>query len=171
MGSFTENKEQIPEMQQNLELLKAVPFLASFPVQALKILALLAVRGNYLPGDLLHEEGDDSDRAYLILHGNLNLVTKVDNNENVIIQEFNKGDFLGSLSLLGRVPALFNLTAKSKATVLIIGREQFSKILEQFPETKALSLKAVLKEIHQWERTNISEAVSCCFTRLGVTAL
>jgi len=171
MSSFTENNEQIPEMQQNLELLKTVPFFASFPIQALKILALLAARGNYAPGDLLHEEGDDTDRAYLILQGNLTLTTKVNNKENVAIQEFTEGDFLGSLSLLGQIPALFNLTAKSNTTVLTIGRQQFSKILGQFPETQSLSLKAVLKEIHQWERTNISEAVSCCFTRLGVTAL
>lgn len=171
MGSFTENNEQIPEMQQNLELLQTLPFFASFPIQALKILALLAVRGSYAPGDLLHEEGDDTDRAYLILNGNLALATKLDNQENMAIQQFYEGDFLGSLSLFGRMPALFNLTAKSKTTVLTIGREQFSKIIAQFPETKALALKAVIKEIHQWERTNISEATSCCFTRLGVTAL
>ena len=43
---------------------------------------------------------------------------------------------------------------------MTINRKQFSKILEQFPETTKLSLKALLKELHQWERKNIHEAAA-----------
>ncbi|OEU48341.1 MAG: hypothetical protein BA866_06270 [Desulfobulbaceae bacterium S5133MH15] len=171
MSSFTEGNDQVPQMQKNLELLKGLPFFSPFPVQALKILALLTTRGDFLPGDLLYEEGDDPHRAYLILHGRLALTAKGDDNKPVTIQQFRDGDFLGSLSLLGSMPALFNLTSETETSVLTLSRKQFSKILKQFPEVLPISLAAALKEINHWERKNISEAAPCCFSRLGITAL
>ncbi|MBW1634767.1 MAG: cyclic nucleotide-binding domain-containing protein [Deltaproteobacteria bacterium] len=171
MSSFTEENEQIPEMQKNLELLKGLPFFAPFPVQALKILALLATRTKFMPGDLLYEKGDDPHRAYLVLHGILALTAKENNNSPVTLRIFREGEFLGSLALLGRMPALFNLTAEMETSVLTLSRDQFSKVLSQFPEALTLSLTAALKEINRWEKANIPEAEPCCLARLGVTAL
>jgi len=171
MNSSTVNSETAPEMHRNLALLKELPFFSAFPLQALKILALLATRGDFLPGDLLYEKGDDTDRAYLILEGCLVLTTSGENGTTEIIRKFMAGDFIGSLSLFGPNIALFDLRAEKKTRVLTIDRKQFQKILKQFPEVQALSLKAILKEINRWERTNISEAAPCCFSRLGVTAL
>ncbi len=170
MNSFTAENNQAPEMQQNLELLKGIPFFSYFPAKAMKLLAFLAERARLSPGDVLFEEGDDHGRAYLILSGQLNLL-KQKNNEKDVIQHYGEGDFLGSFSLLGAIPALFTLQAATETTVLTINRKQFSKILEQFPETTKLSLAALLQELHHWERTNIHKAAACCLSRTGATVL
>ncbi len=170
MNSSTAENNQIPEMQQNLELLKDVRLFSSFPAKALKLLAFLAERVRLTTGDILFEEGDDYGRAYLILSGKLSLL-KQHNNEKIAIQDYVKGDFLGSFSLLGEMPALFTLQASSDTTVLTINRQQFSKILEQFPETTKFSLKALLDELNQWERKNIYQAGTCCLSRTGATVL
>jgi CRP-like cAMP-binding protein len=170
MSSFTEENNQVPEMQQNLELLQEVPLFANFPVKALKLLAFLAERAQVSSDEVLFEEGDDYGRAYLILEGQLTLRKHYDK-ENIVVQRYTKGDFLGFLSLLGAMPALFTLQASAKTTVLIINRKHFSKILEQFPEITNVSLKALLNELHQWERKNIHKAAQCCLNRTGVTAL
>ena len=170
MSSYTAENDQAPEMQQNLELLKGIHFFYNFPIKAMKLLAFLAERLLLSPNDILFEEGDDHGRAYLILSGQLSLLKQY-NNEKVVLQHYTEGDFLGSFSLLGAMPALFTLQAETETTVLTINRKQFSKILEQFPETTNLSLKALLKEIHQWERKNIHEAADCCLSRTGATVL
>jgi CRP/FNR family cyclic AMP-dependent transcriptional regulator len=170
MNSSTAENNQAPEMQQNLELLKDVQLFSYFPDKALKLLAFLAERAHLSQGDILFEEGDDHGRAYLILSGQLNLLKQYDDKE-VRVQRYAEGDFLGSFSLLGAMPALFTLQAATQATVLIINRKQFSKILEQFPETTKLSLKALLQELHQWERKNIHQAEACCLRRTGATVL
>ncbi len=157
-------------MQQNLELLQEVPFFANFPAKAQKLLAFLADRALISRDDILFEEGDDYGRAYLIIEGQLTLL-KHHGEKNIIIQHYTKGDFVGFLSLLGAMPALFTLRAATKTTVLIISRKHFSKILEQFPETTNLSLNALLKELYEWERKNIHEAAQCCIGKTGVTAL
>jgi CRP/FNR family transcriptional regulator, cyclic AMP receptor protein len=169
MSSYTAENNQVPEMQQNLELLKDIHLFSLFPDKAMKLLAFLAERSHLATGDILFEEGDDHGRAYLILSGQLSLSKQ--NGEKVVIQHYREGDFLGSFSLLGAMPALFTLQASTETIVLTINRQQFSKILEQFPETTKLSLKALLRELHQWERKNIHEAKTCCLSRTGATVL
>jgi CRP/FNR family cyclic AMP-dependent transcriptional regulator len=170
MNSYTAENNQVPEMQQNLELLKNVHLFSNFPSKALKLIAFLAERAQLSQGDILFEEGDDHGRAYLILSGQLTLLKQYDD-KKVVIQHYAEGDFLGSFALLGAMPALFTLQAAAETIVLTINRKQFSKILEQFPETTKLSLKALLKELYQWERKNIHQAAACCLSRTGVTVL
>ncbi len=170
MNSHTVENNQVPEMQQNMELLKNVHFFANFPSKALKLVAFLAERAQLSPGDILFEEGDDHGRAYLILSGELSLIKQYDDKQ-VVVQQYAEGDFLGSFSLIDAMPALFTLQAATKTTILTINRKQFSKILEQFPETTKLCLKALLNELYQWERKNIYEAGACCLSRAGATVL
>ncbi len=170
MNSFTAENSQVPEMQQNLELLKQVPFFANFPSKALKLLSFLGERVQLNQGDILFEEGDDSARAYLILDGELTLLKRLAQ-EDFIVQHFATGDTVGFCCLLGQLPALFSLHASAKTTVLTISRNQFSKILEQFPETTKISLQSLVKELYQWERKNMHNAAPCCLNRTGVTVL
>ena len=170
MSSYTVENNEVPEMQQNLELLKEMSFFSHFPGKAMKLLAFLAERAHLAQGDILFEKGDDHGRAYLILSGQLTLLKQCDD-EKIVVQHYAEGDFLGSFSLLGAMPALFTLQAATQTTVLTINRKQFSKILEQFPETTKLSLKALLKELHQWERKNIQQAAPCCLSKSGATVL
>jgi CRP-like cAMP-binding protein len=170
MNSYTEENNQVPVMQQNLELLKELPFFNYLPDKALKLLAFLAERATLSANDLLFEEGDDHGQAYVILSGRLALLKKW-GDETITVRHYDTGDFLGSFSLLGSLPSLFTLQATTKSTVLTISREQFAKILEQFPETGKLALKALLQELHQWERKNLAEAGLPCLNRTGATVL
>lgn len=171
MSSFMEKNDNVPEMQQNMELLKEIPFFSALPVKVLKLISFVAVRGSFPAGSHLYEKGDDTDRAYLVLDGSLALTSKKGDEEEKVVQRFTAGDFFGSLSLFVHMPALFNLTTETKTSVLTIDRKQFSRVLDQFPEIQALSIKSILKEIHRWERTNISEAAPSSSTRMGITAL
>lgn len=170
MSSYTERNSQVPEMQQNLQLLKDVPFFASFPIKAMKLLAFLAEKDIFNQGDVLFGKGYNNRKAYLILSGKLQLLQEGLAGDTVV-QEYDPGDILGLFSLLGNMPALFALQAEEKTTVLTISRAQFEKIQEQFPETGKLILKSVLKELHLWERRNVSEAKGCCLNLTGVTAI
>lgn len=169
MNSYTEDNSQVPEMQQNLEILQELPFFSSFPIQALKLLAFTAERFLYDSDEILFEAGDDHDRAYLILHGQLTLSR--DNEQRTVIRNFHDGDFTGIFALFHSTPSLFTLRTATPTRVLCLTREHFTKILEQFPETAMLSLRALTKEIHQWERKNLTKAENCCLRMAGVTNL
>lgn len=170
MSSFTENNNQIPEMQQNLNLLQEQPFFSTFPPQAMKLLAYLAERSQFAKDEVILEEGDDYGRAYLVLSGQLALLRENDDTTTVI-RHFEEGTLLGSFSLLGDMPSLFQLRATTATVALTITREHFAKIVDQFPQILALALKALLKELYQWERKNLNKAGTCCFQRTGATLL
>lgn len=157
-------------MQQNLELLKEISFFNDFPAQARKLIAFLAQRSHMEAGETIFEKGDDFGQAHLVLTGSLALYA-VNNDQGQPIRKFYPGDFLGSLSLLGPLPSLFELRSETDCSLLTLNREHFAKILEQFPQSGKLFLKAALNELHQWERKNITEAKSCCQQRLGATVL
>lgn len=169
MSSYTEDNDQVPEMQQNLELLQELQFFSSFPVQALKILALVSERLLFNEDEIIFETGDDHGHAYLVLQGKLVLIK--DDAEQSEIQHYINGDLTGILTLFHPIPSLFTLKAAAETSVLSINREQFSKILEQFPEVARISLQALTKEVHQWERKNLTKAESCCLKLAGISNL
>lgn len=157
-------------MQQNLNLLQELPFFSAFPPQAMKLLAYLAERVQFAKAEIIIEEGDDNSRAYLVLSGQLTLL-RGSGSTATVIKNFEEGELLGSFSLLGDMPSLFQLQAATAATALTISREHFGKIAEQFPQISGLALKGLLKELYQWERKNLSQADMCCLDRSGATIL
>lgn len=174
MNSSTDEDNNVnnhpPVMQQNLQLLKELRFFQRFPDKSIKLLAFLAKRSHLAAGELLFDEGEDHGQAHLLLSGELALLKKSGADVRTV-RTYYPGDFLGSFTLLGSLPSLFALQATSAASVLSISREQFAKILEQFPETGKLALQALLKELHQWERTTLAEAEYSCLHQFGATLL
>lgn len=168
MNSSTEKICQTPELQENLQLLGELPCFATFPPKAMKLLAFLAERYRFADGDLIFEEGDDFGRLYLLLAGHLRLLAGKGQN---VVCEFRPKEFLGTFSLLGRLPALFSLEATTASTVLSISREQLAKVVEQFPECANSYLHSLLRELHRWEARSCRRVAGGGQEQLGVTVL
>lgn len=164
------DSQQVPELQQNLEILKEIPFFEGFPTEVLKLLAYLCVRGDYEEGDNLFERGDDPGVACFIISGIAGLYRDGEKGREKL-RDYQQGHFLGGFSLLGPMPSLFTLRAESKVRVLILTRDQFSKVMEKHLELNPLINKAMLKQLQRWEQANIEELDSCCLRKVGVTLL
>lgn len=171
MSSSQESgSRQIPELQQNLEILKEAPFFEGFPQEVLKLLAYLSVRGDYEQGDAVFEKGDDPGIAFSIVSGTAAAYREGIRGEEKL-RSYAAGEFLGCFSLLGPMPALFTLKAETRVQLLIITREQFSKVMEQHQDLNPLLRKSMLKQLRRWEQVNIEELDSCCLQKVGVTLL
>ena len=160
----------VPELQQNLEILKEVPFFEGFPPEVMKLLAYLSVRGDYEEGDILFETGDDPGIAFAVVTGEL-AVYREGNKGEERLRSYNQGEFLGTFSLIGPMPSLFTMKATTTTRLLIVNREQFSKVMDQHKELGPLLRKAILKQLRRWEQANIEELESCCLPTVGVTLL
>lgn len=160
----------IPEMQQNLEILREVPFFEGFPQDVLKLLAYLSIRGDYEEGDILFEKGDDPGMAFAIVSGTTAAYRKCRDKEE-LLRKYSEGEFLGFFTLLGPMPALFTLKVESRTRLLIINREQFAKVMDQHKDLGPLLKKSLLKELRRWEQANLEDLNSCCLQKVGVTLL
>lgn len=81
---------------------------------------------------------------------------------------------MGGLTLLGEMHRLFSLRAAEDTICLILNREKFTKVLEQFQEVMPKILKTIVAGIDSWEDrfiTDRTDKCEDCLDRLGVSLL
>jgi CRP-like cAMP-binding protein len=142
------------EFQENLEILRQIPFFAGLPLESLKVFAYLCTRETYAAGETLFSPNDDDGRSYYLISGTARLVYP-DAAGEVVVRTFGPGQFLGGLSLLGGLRHLYGLQAETDTVCLVLTRERFLKALEQFPGLVPRILKAAVDMVRGWEKRHL----------------
>ena len=161
------------ELEQNLNILRQTYFFAGIPLEALKVFAYLCTREKFKQNEYLFQQGEDDGQAFYIIEGKAVLERDV-GGEIKTFRSFTGGDFMGGLTLLGEMRRLFSLKATADTTCLIIDREKFTKVLEQFQEVMPRIFKALVMGIDSWEERFLAdrtEKCSDCMGHLGVSLL
>jgi CRP-like cAMP-binding protein len=89
-------------------------------------------------------------------------------------EKYVEGEFIGSLALLSDMRRLFSLKALTDMTCLILTRDKFAKVMEQFPELMPKILKSVVDGVRAWEeRLLIDQDGLCeaCRQKAGVSLI
>ena len=161
------------EFQDNLEILRQTYFFSGLPLETLKIFAYLCTREIFRQGEHLFRQDEDDGRAFYIIDGRARL-ERNDNGKKIEIRDYQTGQFLGGLTLLGETRRLFSLKSVTDTTCLVLNRGQFLKTMEQFPNLLARICNAVAKSIDTWEDRFLADrGDQCgdCMDRLGVTLI
>lgn len=159
------------EFQQNIDALRQIAFFAGLPLEPLKVLAYLAERTTFKPGECLFHEGEADGQAFYILSGQARL-ERADKEGGRKLTSYGPGDFLGGLALLGDMQRLFSLCAETEVTAMVVTREKFAKTLEQFPDIQARLMENVVDGVRDWEkRFFFDHAGACevCAAHIGVS--
>lgn len=92
-------------------------------------------------GEVVFSDGDLGDRFYIILQGRVGVTRVVarETEETAVLQE---GDFFGEEALLFDEPRSATVTAAAPVTLLQLDREQFDRLLRDFPEVRANLFRA-----------------------------
>ena len=173
--SLLEKNNSTPssEFQENLELLRQIYFFSGLPLETLKVFAYLCSREKFKQDEYIFNQDEDDGRAFYIITGQAQLERR-DNGGTISVREYNTGEFIGGLTLLGETKRLFSLKSATETTCLVLSREKFSKTMEQFPSLLAKICNAVAKSIDIWEERFLSDrADQCgdCLHKLGVTLI
>ena len=161
------------EFQDNLEILRQTYFFSGLPLETLKIFAYLCTREIFRQGEHLFRQDEDDGRAFYIIDGRARL-ERNDTGKKIEIRDYQTGEFLGGLTLLGETRRLFSLKSVTDTTCLVLNRGQFLKTMEQFPNLLARICNAVAKSIDTWEDRFLADrGDQCgdCMDRLGVTLI
>ena len=118
MNSYTEKNEacQTCEFDDNLRILRETRFFSGLSLEALKVLAYLCTRETFKQDDYLFAQDDDDGRALYFVSGKAKLTHRHDSGE-MDIRDFEKGDFLGGLVLMGHMRRLFSLKALTESSI------------------------------------------------------
>ncbi|MCK5068900.1 MAG: cyclic nucleotide-binding domain-containing protein [Desulfocapsa sp.] len=138
--------------KEDLDILRQASLLRGLDHECLKLLAMLCQRIKYTKGDQLMVQGEDAEHAYCVISGQLSAI-HTENESTHTIRQYGAGQFVGGCNLLGRIPHLFTLQAVEKTTTLRLSREQFNKVLEQFPSSLSRVTANLVSELANWDRS------------------
>lgn len=79
-------------------------------------------------GDIVFREGEAGDRAYVVQDGLIEICKDVEG-EQVVLGTIEKGGIFGEMALIDDQPRMATARAASMATIIIVGRDVFTKKL------------------------------------------
>lgn len=142
-AAATENP-QACRLTRDFELLRHSPLFSGLHLDMVKLFAYLSSRRTFQPGDLLIEQGEKAEKAYILNEGEAELIV-LHRGSEVVLQRLGKDDFFGELALLAQFNWFFSVRALSHCGALVIDRSVFKKVLEKFPEHKDGLIERVIQ--------------------------
>ena len=145
-------------LNDEVRMLKQVPLFAGVPPAKLKLLAFTSERVLYRAGETLFRQGDAADAAFVILSGQADILS--DGPAGPIrVAEVGENAIVGEIAILCDVARTATVRARSEVEALRIGKENFVKLLTDFPEM-TIEVVRVLADRLTHTTAELSEARS-----------
>jgi len=111
------------------ELLAQVPLFAGLSKKDLQEVSSLATRLNLSEGRELTHQGGRGYEFVVVLEGTVDVLI-----DGKVVATCGAGDFFGEMALLEHRPRSATVIAKTDVAIDVIGRPEFSVLLEDHPE-------------------------------------
>jgi CRP-like cAMP-binding protein len=119
----------------------------------LRLLAFMSESLTYRAGELLFDQGDEGDSAFVVIDGSASVLINIGGEKKEVAVIGSKQIF-GEMAVLCDIPRTAAIGAKSDLEVLRIDRDAFLKLLSEFTEVSlqvmrflAARLEATTKDL------------------------
>ena len=136
-------------LDAEVEALRQVPLFRKIDPSKLRLLAFISDRVSFHPGESLCEQGETGDSAFIVVSGEADVLVNTDLGERKVAS-IGSNDIVGEIAILCDVPRTATVSATSEMEVLTIAKDNFLKLLEEFPE---MSLEVMRVLAARLERT------------------
>lgn len=145
-------------LNEEVELLRAIPLFAKIEPAKLKLLAFTSERLTYEADQVLFNQGDMGDAAYIVMDGEAAVLINTPQGR-IQVARFKRGDIVGEIAILCDVPRTATVQAVGNLTTLRVSKELFFRLVTEFPQ---MAIEIMRELAHRVERMNIQlrEAVS-----------
>lgn len=99
-----------------------------------RIIAMTPDHENFAAGNMLFEEGDPGDQAYLIKSGEVEIVRKF-GNEELVLARLGRGEIFGEMSLIDNQPRMAGARIAEDAELAVITRENIESRLSRLAQS------------------------------------
>ena len=120
------------ELLKEAETLSKVPLFAKLESSKLKLLAFTSQLMTYENGEVLFNEGDQADAAFVIMDGEVEILAETQTGA-VVVGTLGKDQLFGELALLNSAPRSATLRAKGQLRALRIADDMFLKLVTENP--------------------------------------
>lgn len=145
-------------LQQEVELLRNIPLFAKIDASKLKLLAFTSERLTYSAEDIIFEQGDAGDAAYIIIGGEADVIVSTPGGP-LTVATLKQNEVVGEIAILCDVPRTATVQAKTQLTTLRISKDLFFNLVVEFPE---IAVEIMRELAHRLEQTTarLREAVA-----------
>jgi len=130
--------------QERLRVLKATALFANVPDETLMSLQANMAVITLLTQAILFREGDPGDGLYLIVEGEMDIIS-----DDVLIATRGPGEYVGELALVDNSPRSATSRARTAVTLLKLHRDDFQKILKTSPQVANAMLRLLVRKIRE----------------------
>lgn len=120
-------------LNEEVELLRNMPLFAKLEPSKLKLLAFTSERITYEQDQVLFNQGDVGDAAYIIVEGAAKVMVDTPDGE-IEVAALGRNDFVGEIAILCDVPRTATVRASAKTITLRITKDLFFRLVAEFPE-------------------------------------
>lgn len=107
-----------------------------------------AVLKTYSPRETIHFQGRASEVIGLVKSGEVEAVSFSENGDEIWIEEFSEGDFIGHIAFLKDVPSQHELIAKSKVSLLLLPAPKMRELLSADESLRNEFMEAFAKRLN-----------------------
>lgn len=136
---------------EEVELLRKIPLFSKIEPSKLKLLAFTSERLTYAEGDVLFEQGDAGDAAYIIIGGKADVVVDTPGGP-LIVATLDEHEIVGEIAILCDVPRTATVKAKTEVTTLRITKDLFFSLVVEFPQ---IAVEIMRELAHRLEVTTV----------------
>jgi len=139
------SKKSMSKFKDEVDLLRSIPILANLPANKLKLLAFASDHISYSKGDVLFQQGEDADAAYIVIDGSADVLVETEGGKCIKVAELGPNSFVGDMAILCDIPRTATVRANLALDTLRIRKEHMMDMIKDSP----VLAMAVLKEIVQ----------------------
>jgi CRP-like cAMP-binding protein len=116
------------------KIIRRVPFFAALPPRHLRWLAETLQAEDILEGTMLFREGERGDRFFIVIQGEIELFTRLEDGGEQVLATRGPGEFVGEMSLIS-AGGLRRASARARGDgeVLVMTRADFDTLLHRYP--------------------------------------
>ena len=127
----THHEESHADQNRSLaDALRSVPIFAQLSEADMLTLASAITVQSLEKGEMLFEEGDTGDAAYVIESGALE-VLKSSGDRQILLNALSPGDVVGEMALIDNAPRMAGVWASEATTLHVLSKGTFDSLLEQ----------------------------------------
>jgi signal transduction histidine kinase len=133
------------------------PFFRGLPEEQAKALAAAATIRNCKPGEVIFDEGGESDALFLVIEGRVTFEKSVPGNNWRIISYAVAGDFFGEIGVLTKAPRALRASATDGATIACITRDELRDFIRRAPGPIDQILQSIVNHLHHTTRHYVDD--------------
>jgi CRP/FNR family transcriptional regulator len=138
---------------EDLVILKNLSIFKDIPDDIIREVLTIAVEKRYKKGEIVYYQGDKGYTLDIVKQGRLKVTILAEDGKEKTLAILSEGDIIGEVSLIDDRPRSATIEALEDCRLLSIRKEDFEKLLLQYPKISLEIAKVLSKRLRDADRS------------------